>query len=88
MNEEKLIKVLKQLTTLSNLQDEKNKIFEDKLKLLKEMSDVQNKTISKLYDRLDELIMAIEKKLETKVCHDEVNQLIEEADLTKSARIT
>ena len=70
MNEQKLIKVLKQLTILLNLQDEKNK------------------QIDLRFDNLQEQINVITKRLETKVCHDEVNQLIEESDLTKSARIT
>jgi len=40
MNEEKLIKVLKQLTTLSNLQDEKNKNIDLRLDNLQKQINV------------------------------------------------
>ena len=39
MNDEKLLKVLKQLTTFSNLQSQKNKSIDFKINLLKELCE-------------------------------------------------
>jgi len=66
MKEEKLIKVLKQLTTLGNLQAEKNKMFDERINLLKEMSDIQNETILKFSENLNERIKTIENENLTK----------------------
>jgi len=66
MNEQELKLVLKQLTTLANLQAEKNKMFDDRINLLKEMSEIQNKTILKFSDNLNERIKTIENENLTK----------------------
>jgi len=60
MNEQKLKLILKQLTTLANLQAEKNKTLDDRINVLKEMSDIQNETIIKFSDNLNERIKALE----------------------------
>ena len=56
MNEQKLKLILKQLTTLANLQAEKNKNIDKKIKLLHEMCVVlneQSKVLAKAIIRLE-----------------------------------
>ena len=69
MNEQKLKLILKQLTTLANLQAEKNKTYDmgiRRVKILKEMSDIQNETILKFSENLNERIKTIENENLTK----------------------
>jgi len=42
------------------LQAEKNKTLDDRINVLKEMSDIQNETIIKFSDNLNERIKALE----------------------------
>ena len=56
MNEQKLKLILKQLTTLANLQEKKNKNIDKKIKLLREMCVVlneQNKVLANGILRLE-----------------------------------